>query len=209
MMCNRIIGDRIALIRDKHGDSQEDLAAALGVKRQMIGYWETGARPIKAETLAQIAERYHVSADYLLGLSPDPTTDIDTKAMCDYACLSEAAINTIREVSMQYHGLLSVDNFILECLSDVMRGLSLVAIKTRIARSTATHESLNQLPPDGQYELLQSVQEGVEVSLFRFSKLCEEIPDALGLGARSISDEISSSLFKLLEDLETSHDGND
>lgn len=209
MTCNRIIGDRIASIRGEKGESQEALAAALGVKRQVIGYWETGARPIKAETLAQIAERYHVSADYLLGLSPDPTTDTDIKAVCDYTRLSESAIHTIREVSMQHHGLLSVDNFILECLSDIMMGLSLVAIKTRIARNTAAHESLTRLPPDGQYELLQSVQEGIEVSLFRFSKLCEKIPDALGFGVKSISDEISSSLYKLLEDLEAADHGND
>ena len=69
---NENIGQRIAIIRNHMKESQEELAEALGVKRQLISYWENGERSIRTEMLAAIAKRYNVSADYLLGLVLTP-----------------------------------------------------------------------------------------------------------------------------------------
>lgn len=95
--CNKTIGYRIAAVRGEVGESQADLAAALGVKREMVNYWENGVRPIKADMIVAIAKKYGVSADYLLGFTnPDVKTPaIETRAICDYTGLSEEAIRKL------------------------------------------------------------------------------------------------------------------
>lgn len=96
--CNKIIGYRIAAVRSVAKESQGDLAAALGVKREMVNYWENGTRPIKAEMIVAIAKKYGVSADYLLGFTaPDvKTPSIETRAICDYTGLNENAVEMLR-----------------------------------------------------------------------------------------------------------------
>lgn len=89
---NKTIGYKIAEMRGKADESQADLAAALGVKREMVTYWENGTRPIKAETIIEIAKRYKVSADYLLGLSDSPAVSEDMKTAVKVTGLTEKAI---------------------------------------------------------------------------------------------------------------------
>ena len=52
--------------------SQQALADALGVAQSTVANWEGGRREPSYETLARLARRLEVSADYLLGLSDDP-----------------------------------------------------------------------------------------------------------------------------------------
>lgn len=94
---NKTIGYKIAETRVKADESQADLAAALGVKREMVTYWENGTRPIKAETIIEIAKRYNVSADYLLGLSDTPSVSEDMKTAVKVTGLTEKAIENARK----------------------------------------------------------------------------------------------------------------
>ena len=94
---NKIIGYKIAEARGKAGEHQADLAAALGVKREMVNYWENGARPIKAEIIIEIAKRYDVSADFLLGLDKSPTKTGDKKKAEIYTGLSSQAVENLHE----------------------------------------------------------------------------------------------------------------
>ena len=71
---------------------QTDVAKALGVSREVLNHWESGTRQIKVENLRKLALYYNVSADYLLGLVPDRTTDLDMKEICKRTHLSELAI---------------------------------------------------------------------------------------------------------------------
>lgn len=63
------IGSRTRGAREAAEKTQQDVAEALGVKRETVAQWENGTRQIKAEALAGLAEYLSVSADYLLGLS--------------------------------------------------------------------------------------------------------------------------------------------
>ena len=94
---NKTIGYKIAETRGKADESQADLAAALGVKREMVTYWENGTRPIKAETIIEIAKRYNVSADYLLGLSDSPAVSEDMRTAVKVTGLTEKAIENARQ----------------------------------------------------------------------------------------------------------------
>ena len=60
-------GKRIAKMREQAGLSQQQLADALGVKQQMIAYWERRAVTLRPEQLASLAETLKVSVDDLLG----------------------------------------------------------------------------------------------------------------------------------------------
>ncbi len=95
--CNKTIGYRIATVRGSATESQADLAAALSVKREMVTYWENGTRPIKAETIIEIAKRYNVSSDYLLGLSDTPAVSEDMKTAVKVTGLTEKAIENARQ----------------------------------------------------------------------------------------------------------------
>lgn len=54
------------------GKSQAEIARLLGVKQQNWARWENGVVFPGAETLHHICSTFHVSADWLLGLSTAP-----------------------------------------------------------------------------------------------------------------------------------------
>ena len=51
---------------------QKEIAVLLGIKTQMYQYYESNGG-LSIINLKKIAEHYKVAADYLLGLSDDPT----------------------------------------------------------------------------------------------------------------------------------------
>lgn len=69
----KVFCSRFREIRKKSGDTQSDVAALLGVSDSQISEIENGNKTTSVERLSIICEHYHVSADYLLGLTDDPT----------------------------------------------------------------------------------------------------------------------------------------
>lgn len=68
-----MIGERLAEIRKDHDDTQAILADRLNVSISSIRSWEQEKSFPPHELLVKICRLYHVSADYLLGLtSIDP-----------------------------------------------------------------------------------------------------------------------------------------
>ena len=68
-----MIGERLAEIRKDHDDTQALLADRLNVSISSIRSWEQEKSSPPHELLVKICRLYHVSADYLLGLtSIDP-----------------------------------------------------------------------------------------------------------------------------------------
>jgi transcriptional regulator with XRE-family HTH domain len=64
-----LIGERLSEIRKDHGDTQADLAARLNLSLSAIRSWEQEKSSPPHEMLVSICKLYHVSSDYLLGLS--------------------------------------------------------------------------------------------------------------------------------------------
>ena len=67
-----MICDRIRKIRTDAGESQARMGERLGVAQRTIAGWESGNRQPSLEMLIKIAEAYHVTSDYLLGLGDLP-----------------------------------------------------------------------------------------------------------------------------------------
>ncbi|MCI8914034.1 MAG: helix-turn-helix transcriptional regulator [Lawsonibacter sp.] len=73
MFSKELFGQRISKIRTSQNETQAALAEILGVKKNQVSEIERGNRTTSAERIALICQHYGVSADYLLGLTDDPT----------------------------------------------------------------------------------------------------------------------------------------
>ena len=72
MFSKQLFGERVLTIRKTKGETQSELAAILGVNKSTICEMEQGKKATTAEKISLICLHYHISADYLLGLTDDP-----------------------------------------------------------------------------------------------------------------------------------------
>ena len=57
-------------LREDHDLRQEDIARLLGTTQQVYSRYEKGINELPLRHLKTLCRFYHVSADYLLGLTP-------------------------------------------------------------------------------------------------------------------------------------------
>lgn len=67
-----INGDRLRDLRIEYGYTKEELAELLSIGVAQIWRYETGKTDPSSEVVARYAKLFHVSSDYLLGLTNDP-----------------------------------------------------------------------------------------------------------------------------------------
>lgn len=72
MFSKQLFGERLREIRKKAGDTQPDMGELIGVTATQISDIENGKILTTIEKLSMLCEHYHVSAEYLLGLTDDP-----------------------------------------------------------------------------------------------------------------------------------------
>lgn len=63
---------RLRDLREDYNKTQQDIAEVLGTSQTMYARYERGANELPLRHLVKLAEYYHVSTDYLLGLSDAP-----------------------------------------------------------------------------------------------------------------------------------------
>ncbi|MBQ9679476.1 MAG: helix-turn-helix transcriptional regulator [Ruminococcus sp.] len=66
---------RIRDLREDHDLKQVDVAAYLGIAQTVYSRYERGFQTIPVEHLIRLSELYHVSTDYILGLSSVSASD--------------------------------------------------------------------------------------------------------------------------------------
>lgn len=76
-----VVADRIKNIREQHHLTQSELARRLGITRAGVNAWEQGISIPSTQYLTALAELFHVSTDYLLGI--DSTATIDISGLTD------------------------------------------------------------------------------------------------------------------------------
>ncbi|CAM3751985.1 helix-turn-helix domain-containing protein [Cohnella lubricantis] len=69
------LGTRLRERRERFGKTQLDAARELGISNVQLSRYESDGRKPDPEMLGRFAEYYRTSADYLLGLTDDPTAD--------------------------------------------------------------------------------------------------------------------------------------
>ena len=65
------IGKNLAILREKRGLTQDDVAKYLGVSRPMVSYYETAEREIPLLHLENLADLYSVEVADLMEDAPD------------------------------------------------------------------------------------------------------------------------------------------
>jgi transcriptional regulator with XRE-family HTH domain len=73
MNVRSVLAERIRRHRMSLGLNQTELAERTGIPYQVISRLEHGHQSIYVERLAELATTLNVSADYLMGLTDDPT----------------------------------------------------------------------------------------------------------------------------------------
>ena len=72
MFRREVFGDRLRALRKEKRLSQYGLAKLMGVTHTQISDMEKGKTGTTLDKLVALCEYYHVSADYLLGITDDP-----------------------------------------------------------------------------------------------------------------------------------------
>ena len=73
MLSKELFGQRLRALRKQKNERQDDLAMVLDIQKSQVSEMEHGKLTTTLEKFVLICEHYKVSADYLLGLSDDPT----------------------------------------------------------------------------------------------------------------------------------------
>ena len=81
-------GNKLKELRNQNKMTQQQLAAQIGVSKSVISYYELQERIPSPEILLKLASVFHVSTDYLLGVSNDKILDVSGLDEEDIAVLS-------------------------------------------------------------------------------------------------------------------------
>ena len=71
-----MIADRIKNLRLSCSMTQSDLARKLNITRSSVNAWEMGISTPSTTYVVELSQLFHVSTDYLLGLSSNVTLDV-------------------------------------------------------------------------------------------------------------------------------------
>ena len=70
---------RIRELREDNDKSQREIAEYLGTTQQVYARYEGGINEIPIRHIISLCQYYHVSADYILGLTDEPNTGVVQK----------------------------------------------------------------------------------------------------------------------------------
>lgn len=85
-----MVADRIKVLREQMGFTQNDLAKQLGITRSSVNAWELGISVPSTQYIVELAKMFKVSTDHLLC--------VDHSATISVAGLSEKDIQLIHAI---------------------------------------------------------------------------------------------------------------
>lgn len=95
-------GDRLKELRLKAGLTQKQLAERIGITKSVVSYYELQERSPSPEVLIKLANIFHVSTDFLLGLESESKQNLDVSGLTDEdIMLLEHTINVLRKKNIQ------------------------------------------------------------------------------------------------------------
>ena len=94
------IGNKIKTLREKKGLTQLELSKDLNVVRQTVAQWENQERDLKTGAIISLAKYFNVSADYLLGLTENTSTNISEIGISNKTGFSTSTVENILNLSV-------------------------------------------------------------------------------------------------------------
>ena len=64
-----MVADRIKFLREQMQLTQAELSKRLGITRSSVNAWEMGISSPSTENLVELTQIFHVTSDYILGIS--------------------------------------------------------------------------------------------------------------------------------------------
>lgn len=193
--------EKLGRLRAAANESQQQLANSIGVTREVVKFWESGDRQIKAVDLANVAAHYNVSVDYLLGLSPVSSTNSDLRFICEYTGLSEKAVDKICDIHNFEKKCVGGDHDVLSLFLEnyAERFVFLLdAIKFSVEKSSENIQAIlaeQGLPPIDKQEKLWNLRKDIQIGVFDFTEYCREIADLTG------ADDELANIFSSIDEL--------
>ena len=90
-----MIAETIKYLRENIGYTQSDLSKQLGITRSSVNAWEMGISVPSTQYIVELANLFHVSTDYLLGV--DTSSTVSVKGLSDKDVqLVHSLINRLR-----------------------------------------------------------------------------------------------------------------
>jgi len=86
-----MIAEKIRSLRVERNLSQAELAKRLGLSRNGVNSWEQALSAPSLTYLVELAKFFHVTTDYLLGLSERTSIDVVGLSREDISLISEIA----------------------------------------------------------------------------------------------------------------------
>lgn len=196
------IGTRIGILRARRGESQQELADSIGVKRETIKFWESNSgRHIKDTDIIKLARHFGVSADYLLGLKEVESPDPDMQAVCAFTGLSQEAVQGILGVRKQGVYLLPTGPFeIFDRLLSAPGLYSFVARLHKVYDLTDAWKNGFPVPYDNahdEYEALGTMLDNLDIALYRLSETTKQIASDL-FGVDEVTKELQAKLTEVV-----------
>ena len=84
------LADRIKTLREQAGLTQAEVARSLGLSRSGVNAWEMGLSVPSTQYVVELAKKFEVSTDYLLGM--ESTSTISVKG------LSEKQVSALMQI---------------------------------------------------------------------------------------------------------------
>lgn len=91
--------ERLVLLRESAGITQQQLADELGITRQSLSLYEKAERTINIDLLAKISDYFNVPTDYLMGRTEAKSLIGDIANACNVTGLSEEAVKKLNKYS--------------------------------------------------------------------------------------------------------------
>ena len=86
-LSKQTLGQRIKRLRQAHGSTLAALGDKVGVSRQNVQSWESGAWAPSLKKLIQLADHYDVSLDWLIGRRDDGRPRDEDQLLASYRAM--------------------------------------------------------------------------------------------------------------------------
>lgn len=189
-----IFTERFRELKGKRNDTE--FAEFLGISRQTVGFLGNGNRLPDALTLVKISQKCEVSADWLLGLSPVPTPDIDIKGICEQTGLSK---NTV--ICLKKHCGTRNNDFVLALIDNMLIEDNWAEWQAQ-ARRAALYKAKSEMrkpPKDTRDQFIEILLK--EMRNARFPLIDQDISDMVEIPLQSAGDLYCNQAVQKIESI--------
>lgn len=94
-MVRKKFADNLSDVINESGKSIREISEATGIGTGTLSKYQNDVAEAGIDKLAKLANYFNVSTDWLLGRTETRSPDTNKRAVCNYLCLSDAAVDAL------------------------------------------------------------------------------------------------------------------